>query len=200
MRVHLHHRSCPMNVRTLLLTALLTALLAAASAHAQDAASIEPDTLGTTSNVHRAGDLFFSGQFAPDDIDELVARGITRVITLRGASELDWNEGAALAEAGIELIALPVRAPDTFTESAFHALRRELSEASGPTLLHCASAGRVGGLWIPYRVLDEGVAIERAVAEAKTIGLRNEAYEQRARAYVSRQLAWVSWPSVGIPS
>lgn len=178
-----------------MLHALATALLAGVTALAapvptDDPPPVEPDVLGAAPNVHRAGDLFFSGQFSQDDVAALAARGIERVITLRTAGEVSWDERAALEQAGIELLEIPLRAPDTFTDDAFHALRASLAApAAGPTLLHCGSANRVGGLWIPYRTLDQGVPLERAVAEAREIGLRTDGYETRARAYVARQLA-----------
>lgn len=171
-----------------LLTPFLAACLALAPL-ADDPPAVESAALGDAPNVHRTGDLYFAGQFGPDDVAALVERGIERVITLRTPGEVDWDERAALEAAGIELLEIPLRAPDTFTDDAFSALRSQLSHRTAPMLVHCGSANRVGGLWIPYRVLDQGVPLERAVAEARTIGLRTPGYEQRARAYVARQLA-----------
>ncbi len=179
-----------MNALSILLTCLLAASsLASPVQEARTVDPVEPATLGDASNVHRAGSLFLSGGLEPGDVDTLVERGITRVISLCQDGEVDWDEQGALRAADIRFISIPLRAPDTFTDTAFHTLRMHLATGSEPTLLHCASASRVGGLWIPFRVLDQGVPIERAVAEAKTIGMGNPVYEQRARAYVARQLA-----------
>jgi hypothetical protein len=52
--------------------------------------------------------------------------------------------------------------------------------------LHCASANRVGAVWIPFRVLDQGIELEAAVAGAKAIGLETPEYEAKARDYVER--------------
>ena len=62
---------------------------------------IAEDSLGEAKNVHRLGDLFFSGQFTPEDVEVLKERGIKRVITLRTDGEVDWDEEAALKAAGI---------------------------------------------------------------------------------------------------
>jgi ubiquinone/menaquinone biosynthesis C-methylase UbiE len=53
-------------------------------------------------------------------------------------------------------------------------------------MLHCGSANRVGAVWLTYRVLDQGVPIETAIEEAKTIGLRSPEYEAKARDYIHR--------------
>ena len=52
--------------------------------------------------------------------------------------------------------------------------------------MHYASARRVGAVGVPYRVLDGGIALEDAVTEAKTIGLRTPELETKARDYVAR--------------
>ncbi len=148
---------------------------------------IVPAALGETPNVHRAGDLWFSAQITPADVAVLKERGIRRVITLRKPGEIRWDEAGALGDAGIELVAVPFGGPEELTDGVFDSLRRHLAGEQPPTLLHCGSASRVGGAWLPFRVLDEGVPLERALAEAKTIGLANAGYEERALAYVARE-------------
>ena len=53
-------------------------------------------------------------------------------------------------------------------------------------LVHCFSAGRVGATWLAHRVLDDGLTVEAAVAEAKTIGLKKEDFIAKATDYVQR--------------
>ena len=73
---------------------LISFFVASGQASAQDgpASAIEESSLGSTNNVHKAGDLFFSGQFGKDDIKIISASKITRVVSLRLADEIDWNE------------------------------------------------------------------------------------------------------------
>jgi hypothetical protein len=52
--------------------------------------------------------------------------------------------------------------------------------------LHCGSSNRVGAVWLPWRVLDGGVEVEKAVAEAKPIGLKKAEYEEKALDYIKR--------------
>ena len=150
---------------------------------------VEKAELGETRNVHRCGELFLAGQFGPQDIAKIKAAGITRVISLRTNGEIDWNQKKALDEADLEFIVVPFRAPEDLTDDVFDKVRDLLDNSDQPTLFHCGSANRVGGVWMARRVLDEGVDLETAAKEAKTIGLRNTEYEQKAREYIERKEA-----------
>lgn len=41
-------------------------------------------------------------------------------------------------------------------------------------------------MWMVWRVLDGGISFEEALAEAQEIGLRTEAYAEKAADYVRR--------------
>ncbi len=158
--------------------------------HAQpttiDPAGINSAELGTTKNVHQCGDLFLAGQFAKDDIAIFGEQKIARVITLRTEGEIDWDEKSELEAAGIELIEVPFRSPESLTDEVFDKIRTLLKDQSATTLFHCGSANRVGGVWLPYRVLDQGVDLETALSEAKVIGLRTKFIEEKAIDYIKR--------------
>ncbi len=143
--------------------------------------------LGQTRNVHRCGDLYLAGQFTTDDLQLIQAAGIRRVITLRMEDEVPWDEAAAVKAAGMDFLVVPFREPESLTDEVFDQVRELLRDEQTATLFHCGSANRVGAVWLPWRVLDQGVPLATAVAEAKAIGLRNEAYLDRARRYIRRQ-------------
>ena len=42
-------------------------------------------------------------------------------------------------------------------------------------------------MWMVWRVLDGGITIEEALEEAKELGLRTEAYAEKAADYIRRQ-------------
>ena len=151
-----------------------------------DSGSVVKASLGETKKVHQLGDLFFSGQFTQNDIEKIKEAKIERVITLRTDGEIDWDEKAAVESAGLSFEKIPFRSPDTLTDEVFDKVRGTLKDKSQPTLLHCGSASRVGGVWLTFRVLDEGVALETALAEAKTIGLRPP-FIEKAIDYIKRQ-------------
>ncbi len=156
----------------------------------------QPDTarpvveaeLGQTRNVHRCGNLFLAGQFIVDDLDKIKAAGIERIISLRTEGEISWDEPAAVEQADLKFINVPFRSPDSLNDEIFDNVRKLLADRKTATLFHCGSANRVGAVWLPYRVLDEGVAIETALDEAHQVGLRNEEYEKKAIDYIRRKL------------
>lgn len=150
-----------------------------------NSAGLSPSDLGSTRNVHRIGDIYFSGQPGPDDWDAVTRAGIKTVITLRHVDELkEFDEKETVAALGMEFIQIPFGSAGELTDTVIEEVRARLKSARQPLLLHCASANRVGAVWIPFRVLDRGVAYDKALEEAKTIGLRSEAYQQRVEAYL----------------
>jgi uncharacterized protein (TIGR01244 family) len=158
-----------------------------AACRGQATSSVVEHSLGETRNVHRCGNMYLSGQFTEADIAQLKECGITRVISLRTEGEVKWDQRAALESAGLEMIEVPFRAPDSLHDGIFDQVRELMGEKHQQTLFHCGSANRVGGVWLPHRVLDQGVDLETALEEARKIGLRNEEYEAKALDYIRRQ-------------
>lgn len=150
---------------------------------------VETSKLGSIKNVHKCDSLFLAGQFTEADIAKLKEAKIKKVITLRTEGEVNWNEAMALKKAGIELVKIPFRQPESLTDEVFTKVREALADQENPVLMHCGSANRVGGVWLPYRVLDEGIELEQAIKEAKTVGLRAEFIEAKAIDYIKREQA-----------
>ena len=148
---------------------------------------VEKSSLGTTGNVHRTDQLILAGQFAQDDIAEIKRAKVKRVINLRTEGEISWDYRAALKQEGLELIEIPFRAPETLNDEVFGKIRKLLKNQKEPTLLHCGSANRVGGVWLPFRVLDQGVDLETAIKEAEKVGLRTPFIKQKAIDYIKRE-------------
>lgn len=167
----------------------ITLLLAAACSNtgASDAstARLEDASIGGVPNLHAFGDVLLAGQPGPGDWALLEESGVRTVINLRHERELQgFDEERAVSEAGMRYVALPWSGADELTDEVFDRSRELLETAERPLVLHCASANRVGAVWLPWRVLDGGASWEDALAEAKAIGMRTPAYEELARKYV----------------
>ena len=113
--------------------------------------------------------------------------GFKAIINLRLATEQGANleENAAKAKAlGLNYISLPLngQSPDPKVVDAF--LDAVANKANQPVFIHCGSASRVGAVWMVKRVLQDGWPVEKAVEEAKMIGLRSEPLEKFARSYI----------------
>ena len=153
-----------------------------------EVATVEPTTCGNVKNMHRVGDLYLAGAPTPDDYALLKDLGIKTVLSIRHDKETPDLDDAKLVEAqGMNYINLPWNGADELTNDRLDAMRQVLREAERPMLFHCGSANRVGAGWLAYRVLDEGVELNTALAEAKTFGLGTAAYETITLDYIARQ-------------
>lgn len=151
--------------------------------------TVQTAGIGSIPNLTRLGDLYFAGQPSAGDLALLPDAGVTTVISLRHEAELGgFDEKSAVQDLGLQYLEVPWNGPAELTDDVFDRTRAMLLEVDSPTLFHCGSANRVGAVWLPYRVLDEGVPVEQAVEEARKIGMRTPEYEARALDYIARNL------------
>ena len=128
------------------------------------------------------------GRVTPAAMTSLKSEGYVALINLRQASEpqadIEGSRAAAQA-AGIKYIHLPFDAstPDPNVVDRFLAAVADTSNQ--PVFIHCGSANRVGGLWMIKRALRDGWPIEKAQAEAETIGLRDPGLTRFAISYIN---------------
>ena len=150
--------------------------------------TVEPAPCGKVKNMHRVGDLYLAGAPTPGDYPLLKDLGIMTVLNIRHDKETPDVDDAALVEAqGMTYVHLPWSGAAELTDEKLDAMREVLRDAERPILFHCGSANRVGAGYLAYRVLDEGVDVDTALAEAKTFGLRTAAYELIALDYIERR-------------
>jgi len=121
-------------------------------------------------------------------LDALKKDGFKTVINLRVATEPGANieENQARAKAlGLNYVHLPFSggSPDPKVVDAF--LATIADKANQPVFVHCASANRVGTVWLAKRVLQDNYSIEKATEEAKAIGLSNPGLEKFALQYIA---------------
>lgn len=182
-----------LSMKMVLSATFLLVLMGAGQVMAKDSyeSSGAPATysLGTTERVHVLERVFLTSQPAPGDWILAKQAGIKTVINLRRPEELTRIDERGLVVAqGMIYVNIPFEGPEELTDSVFSAVRSELKSAARPVLLHCSSANRVGAVWLAYRVLDEGLAVELALAEAHGVGLTKPALEKKAVDYIEREL------------
>jgi len=149
--------------------------------------SLEVYECGDITRLHTFGGVFLASQPTPEDFAQSKMGGVRTVINLRHESEIgDFNEREVIEDLELNYISLPWNGPEELTDGIFDELRNLLNTAERPILLHCSSANRVGAVWVPWRVLDGGISLEAALAEAKTVGLKSPAYEAKAIEYIER--------------
>lgn len=121
-------------------------------------------------------------------LDGLAKDGFKSVINLRLATEANANIELNAAHAkslGLNYIHIPFSGakPDPTVVDRF--LAAIADTANQPAYVHCASATRVGAVWLVKRVLQDGWPVEKATAEARLIGLGNPALEKFALEYIA---------------
>ena len=121
-------------------------------------------------------------------LDALKKDGFKTVINLRVASEpganIEQNQAKA-KELGLNYVHIPFSggSPDPKVIDAF--LATIADKSNQPVFVHCASANRVGAVWLAKRVLQDNYTIEKATTEAKAIGLSNPGLEKFALQYIA---------------
>ena len=114
------------------------------------------------------------GAVDPSAMAGLKKDGFVSVINLRTAgeagAEIEASRAAAQA-AGLKYIHLPFNGANPDPKVLDDFLAAVADKSNQPVFVHCASASRVGAVWMTKRVLQDGWALDRAKAEAEAIGL-----------------------------
>ena len=167
-------------IRAFVLTAVLAIALAVVGSKAKAKEELEhfqaPGIFNYTRLTGAAGNagpvVGFGGATKPAAMTWLKSQGFAAVVNLRLASEdgVDIDaERAAADAAGLTYIHLPFDAekPDADLIANFTAAVE--NRANQPVYIHCHSATRAAGLWMIERVRRDGLSIDEARSEAKTI-------------------------------
>lgn len=128
-----------------------------------------------------------AGQPSAADFRALAAAGVKTVLDLRLPMEpRPFDQPALMEELGLEYVVVPVQG--MVDDAAFDKVRAVLKTASAekPLLFHCGSANRVGGMMLPYLMLDLGQPQEAAIRAVQQVGLRDGMLAQQALTYVQR--------------
>ncbi len=126
-----------------------------------------------------------SGQPLERDFAALRRAGIRTIVDLRFPFEpRGYDEARAVRAAGLEYVNLPFlrNALGPAEIDSFRAVMRQ--PARRPLLVHCTAANRVGGVLLPWLILDEGQPEAAAVRLAARVGLRSPELLEAALRYV----------------
>ena len=151
---------------------------------------LEPAKCGAVKQLHVLDDIFLAGQPSAADFAEFKKRGVKSVLNVRTKEELDFDEAKTLKDLGLSYHHIPIAGPNALTDENFDKIRKLLNtKEERPLLFHCASANRVGAVWLAHRVLDGGLTYDAALIEAKAVGLSAPALEAKAKDYIAKQKA-----------
>lgn len=156
---------------------------------ASDHAALKKGSLPGTRNVHLAGNIVLAGQPSRETLAELADRGVKTVISLRQPAEERFDEASLCEQLGMKFVRLPIGNPDDLNQELIGnacTLLKSASDDSG-VVLHCASANRVGAIWLVHRVKEHGFTVEQARDEAKRVGLKTPELESKAVEYLQSE-------------
>lgn len=120
------------------------------------------------------------GTTSPSAMPALAALGYRAVINLHRPSEagVELDASRASAEAvGLRFVSLPFDGKDPDSATIENFLRVVGDSANQPAFIHCSSGNRVGALWLVKRVVTDGWPVEKALIEARAVGLSDPGLE-----------------------
>ena len=125
-------------------------------------------------------DLFVAGQPTEKALRDLKAKGVTTVINLRMPEEMKqigFDEAALLKELGMNYVHIPMRgsAENPYGPKQLDQFAAAMASADGKVLLHCTVAWRASHIWAAYLIRDRGVPVATALAQTRSINLRDDA-------------------------
>ncbi len=148
---------------------------------------LEPYECGSVKRIQTIDGIFLASQPQAEDFKHASEGGIKTVVNLRKPNELRWDEEKVVTDLGMEYHNIPFKAFDELTDEVFNKTRALFNDSTKrPLLVHCASANRVGAVWLAHRVLDAKLSFEEAEAEAKVVGMKLPAYTRRAKIYIDK--------------
>jgi len=131
-------------------------------------------------NLSRDGRFYFAGQPDAASLRTLADRGVVKVINLRTQAEMDervdFDEDALLDELDVAYVHMPF--PREGRDEWLEGFIDELGQTRGPVLIHCASSGRVGGVWGRYLRVKRGFSADDALLRGQAAGLGSESLSE----------------------
>lgn len=158
------------------LTSLLLLLVAGCSMTAtQDTLNVAAIENAEIRNLnHPEANVFAAGQPTQEQLTTLGNSGIKHVVSLRPASELDWNEQEYVESiGGVTYHNIPIDSSAGDINPVNAATLQSLLKSFGndPVLVHCGSSNRVGALAAISAAKENGANTEAAIEEGKRWGL-----------------------------
>lgn len=126
--------------------------------------------------------------------------GVSQVVNFRKPAEhANYDEAGAAKAAGMEYCNLPYSGPQELNDELLDQARAAIGDANKigrSAALHCRTGNRVGPGWASYRVLDQGVPLVQALAEARAIGTHDPLMESKTRDYIRRKSGDGGWATL----
>jgi len=167
-----------------LVTVIAVVVLLAGAVHAQ----VTKETVPGITNLARVETtVACAGAVTPSAVAEIKKMGFNSIINLRQPTEQGADidaEAASAKTAGINFFNIPFNnaAPDPAVVDKF--LSTIAQPGNQPAFIHCASGNRAAAMWFVKRVLVDKWDVDRAGAEAASLGLGNATLKAFMLSYI----------------
>jgi uncharacterized protein (TIGR01244 family) len=168
----------------MLFAVIAATAIAAVAVHAQ----VTKESVDGITNLARIETtVACAGAVTPKAVADIKKMGFTAIINLRQPTEQGADieaEAAAAKTAGINFYNIPFNnaAPDPAVVDRF--LQTITQAGNQPAFIHCASGNRAAAMWFVKRVIVDKWDLERAGAEAQSLGLSNAALKTFMLTYI----------------
>ncbi|HEY2381103.1 MAG TPA: sulfur transferase domain-containing protein [Terriglobia bacterium] len=153
----------------------LTAVVVLSLSFAQ--AQVTKDTVPGITNLARVETtVACAGAVTPSAVSEIKKMGFASIINLRQPTEQGADidgETAAAKTAGIKFFNIPFNNAMMDPAAVDRFLQTIAQPGNQPAFIHCASGNRAAGMWLVKRVLVDKWDVDKAGAEAASLGLTN---------------------------
>lgn len=112
-----------------------------------------------------------SGKLHQGGVAHVKELGFTSIVDLRTPPEGIDDERKEAEQAGLRYLNIPIGKEAPARQDLDRFQQWVENPDNHPTLVHCASANRVGTLWAMYR-LRQGIPLEEVLLEGRTIGMK----------------------------
>lgn len=138
-------------------------------------------------NLKSAGDILISGAADESGIEYIKSEGVTDIIDLRRAEEVDPEYISAVKSAGMNYHHIPMMSNGMTEEQAKQFLETMEGIQDTRVLLQCASANRSGGMFGLYLGATGKCSADEALVQAQAAGLRHPGLAQSIQTYLQNQ-------------
>ena len=158
----------------------------------QDYPVLRSTEMGSMHNVSVAGTVWFGGTPSAEDLDLAKRRGIESVIALTGSDRTAYADLARkCGELGLEFVTVPVTSNETVPEGTVDMVLESLRASSeSPTLMFCESGDKSAMFFAIHRAVNENVAVEDALIEARRAGMKPGPPEIFVLRHIERLTGW----------
>jgi uncharacterized protein (TIGR01244 family) len=151
-------------------------------------AQVKKETVpGITNLIRLETTVACAGAVTPSAVAEIKKMGFASIINLRLPTEQGADidaEAAAAKTAGINFYNIPFNNAAMEQAAVDSFLQTITRPGNEPAFIHCASGNRAAGMWLVKRVLVDKWDVERASAEAASLGLSNPALKTFMLSYI----------------